>query len=81
MMRIRNKSVIYTGKVGAKMRPKRPPLTGKRKYKKLVKLLDGPFRGHSLSMDAAADLSTFVFAARGAIGRYKNGCWVHHDSY
>ena len=88
--RIVNKGVIYTGKLGSKMRMKSPPRTPKIVIKHCVKLSDGPMRGFSLWLTRTvenvrkpnswhskewASTSTLPFIYKGQAGRYIEGRW------
>lgn len=65
-------STVYTGKVGAKMRPRAIPKPRKcSKYKYVC--LDGPMAGYALFLTYGG--TTAVMNIAGQIGRYNQGKW------
>lgn len=73
-MRRARLQTVYTGAVGRKMGPK-PWRARNRVHKRVVKCIDGPWRGHGLCLsDGPAD--TLPIVIRGQSGRYVGGKWV-----
>lgn len=72
MRRQRNPGVVYSGLVGAKMRPKRarrPPV-----QMCTVSLLGGPLAGKEITLEGGVPY-TFEFTLHGQTGRYMHGKW------
>lgn len=65
-------AVVYSGKVGAKMRAKRVA-TSRTIGKTGVVCLDGPMRGRVLYLQA--DGATMPMVYMGHVGRYISGRW------
>jgi len=77
MPRTKNRNVIYTGKVGARMKPlRRGMLSARRLVRKAFPLKGGPFDGLSARLDAFGGGNTLPLMARGMAGSYVNGRWV-----
>lgn len=74
--RLKNSGCVYTGLVGAKMRPR----SGKRKQPGIlydvVRCLDGPLMGRTIRVERQTGGTTLQFTLRGATGFYRGGCWV-----
>lgn len=64
--------VVYSGKVGARMRAKRVA-TSRATAKSGVTCLDGPMRGQVLYLQA--DGATMPMVYMGQVGRYISGRW------
>lgn len=76
MRRTVNKGVIYTGKVGARMRPSfRGMFSTKRVVKKAFKLIGGPFSNCTVFLDAFGGANTLPICAKGMAGAYVKGKW------
>lgn len=70
-MRSRN-NTVYTGKVGAKMKPPTVPKAKKcSKYRYMC--MDGPMKGYALFLTYGG--TTAVMNVAGQIGRYVAGKW------
>lgn len=76
MRRIKNTNVIYTGRVGVRMRPPRGPRSSRRIIKKVVQLLGGPLSGARVWLSAHDGMSTLPIVCKGQAGHYQNGCWL-----
>ena len=70
-----NHGVVYRGRVGALMRPKKIRRVPRRKYFEMVYCHSGPYAGRTLSLDAAADKVTLVFRVGDHVGCYRGGAW------
>lgn len=75
-----NRGVVYTGKVGVKMRPSRAGLFSTRRVnKRPVKLNGGPLGGARVWLECSGLLdsfsSTLPIICRGQAGRYVSGKW------
>lgn len=64
---IRNKGVVYAGKVGAKMRPRFSSAPRKGVRKSAFKCVGGPMDGHTLYLTTP---STVPMNVNGQCGRY-----------
>ncbi|WAX26336.1 hypothetical protein [Ralstonia phage p2110] len=64
---IRNKGVVYAGKVGAKMRPRTGPVTRKTVRKHPFVREGGPMHGHTLYLTTP---NTVPMNVNGQCGRY-----------
>lgn len=64
-------AVVYSGKVGAKMRAKRVA-TSRATPKEPMFCRNGPMKNHLLYVTSK---STLVFTLNGRTGRYVNGIW------
>ena len=74
---IKNRNVIYTGRVGAKMRPLAFRGWSRRVPMKLVECISGPWRGYKLCLDPFSGCETLPIVVRGVAGRYTGaGHWV-----
>ncbi len=62
----------YTGKVGAKMRARKGPVSRKATTKTAMGCIDGPMRGHTLFL---CSHTTLVMVIAGQKGRYFKGKW------
>lgn len=71
---MKNRGVIYTGKVGRRM-PIRHRRASRRIIRKQVFLLGGPLHGGKAWIDATSDLCTLPIVCRGQCGRYRDGKW------
>lgn len=74
----KNTNVVYNGKVGAKMKPKKST-SSKATPKRMFESLDGPLKGHSLCLQE--DGGTLPITIKGVSGHYSRGvgsliCWV-----
>lgn len=69
---MKNKNVVYSGKVGAKMRAKRVS-TSRAVAKTGIRCIDGPMRGQILYLQA--DGATMPMVYMGQVGRYISGRW------
>lgn len=81
MTRKHNRSCIYTGAVGARLRvPVRKPSRRISKIKWCLK--GGPLNGHEIWLDADSQASTFELAPMHGwpAGRYSRGYWVHSSN-
>ena len=76
MRRIKNTNVLYTGRVGVRMRAPRGPRTTRRIVKRVVQLLGGPLSGARVWLSAHDGMSTLPIVCRGQAGHYANGCWL-----
>jgi hypothetical protein len=68
---MKNKNVVYSGKVGAKMKPR----IGTRRpgcIKSANQCQDGPMKGHFLYLVSS---HTLPVNYRGEVGRYVSGVW------
>lgn len=77
-MRRRRNPCVYTGLVGARMRPIRPHVT-RRVTLREVTLRGGPLDGAKVRLDAdTGDLATLLLAPMGGwpVGRYVQGAWA-----
>jgi hypothetical protein len=63
--------VIYTGKVGAKLKPLKPRVSRATK-KTAFKCQDGPMKGHYLYLSG---IDTMMMNFCGHVGRYVAGKW------
>lgn len=81
MKRLRNRSCIYTGRVGAKM-PLRKPTVSRRVVKRTVQLSGGPLDGARVRLDVHAGVSTFSLSAMKGFppGRYINSTWTPDEA-
>lgn len=68
----RNRGVVYSGKVGAKMRPRFSGAPSKRVRKTAFKCEGGPMHGHTLYLTTP---STVPMDVNGQRGRYV-GCGI-----
>lgn len=72
---IKNPGVIYTGRVGAKLRPRkihrRPGI-----LKAIVYLEGGPLHGSKVKLEKNGDMRTLPIMCRGRIGQYVKGNWI-----
>lgn len=68
---MKNRNKLYTGKVGAKMKPR--TTISKRCVKQKVFCQDGPMKGIELWLHA--DLATMPMPYKGQTGRYVGGMW------
>lgn len=73
MKTIKNKGVVYTGKVGANM-ILRPPRVSKACKKAPRLCFDGPMKNEVLWFGDTT-FTSGVFTYRGETGRYSNGHW------
>lgn len=75
MLRHRNPGVVYSGQVGAKMRPP----SGKPRPRPIVRepmpCIDGPLAGRTLLVEKNTGASTLPFTLNGHRGRYVDGRW------
>ena len=69
---MKNKNVVYTGKVGAKLKARKIPGTSKRTVKTAMYCQDGPMRQHKLFVTSE---NTLPFTYKGQTGRYVAGKW------
>lgn len=72
-------TTIYTGLVGAKMRPlafRSPRPRAQRKH--MVRCLDKPWIGHSLCLSKDSGSGTLPIIIAGSAGRYLGGKWLPH---
>lgn len=76
MRRIRNTGVIYTGRVGVRMRPLRGPRSTRRVAKARIELFGGPLAGGKVWLSASDGLTTLPIGCKGQAGHYANGNWV-----
>ena len=74
MRNLKNKGVVYTGKVGANMSIKMPTKRNSRK-KSPMPCKNGPMQGETLWFDDSIFTSA-IFTYRGDTGRYIKGDWV-----
>ncbi len=72
---MRNRGVIYSGRVGARMRV-RHKRASRRCPKTSCKLCGGPWHGHCVWLSANGDRATLPFVVRGVAGQYRGGDWV-----
>lgn len=70
---IKNKNVVYTGKVGAKMKPRKGPVSTKATPKHMFKCIGGPLNGHILWLQE--DGGTLPIQMKGQFGHYRHGEW------
>lgn len=80
MRRARNTSCIYTGRVGAKLRPSvRGMFSSRRVFKRLVRFHGGPLHGYGAWLEAPGGSSLFSstlpIVCKGQAGSYINGAW------
>lgn len=69
-----NKSCIYTGPVGARMRS--PVYRQSTRVTRIsISLFGGPLNGETLRVDTSAGATTLPFTLRGKTGRYVTGIW------
>lgn len=66
---------IYTGKVGARMKPRTLRGWSRHVARRSVACDGGPFAGRKLSL-SKGDPRTMVFAVGRHVGHYSNGTWV-----
>lgn len=64
--------VVYSGKVGAKMRPVRHTVGSKKINKQSYKCQDGPWKNQSLYLESGFTLTMTI---KGQTGRYNQGKW------
>ena len=77
MPRTKNRNVVYTGRVGARMKPlRRGMFSTRRLVRRAFPLNGGPFHGLCARLDAFGGGNTLPFVARGMAGSYVNGRWV-----
>jgi hypothetical protein len=69
-MRRSKNPCVFTGKVGAKMKPLLPRVN-RRIVRKTVHCDDGPFAKCRIRIDAASDMRTLTFVVRGQVGHYR----------
>lgn len=74
-IRITNRT-IYTGRVGAPMRPRAIPRPSRRVHRKAIRLVGGPLNGCRVRLDAEGDGHTLPLVVRGQAGRYQKGLWI-----
>lgn len=75
---MKNRGVIYTGRIGAKLRPRRAKSAAARRvfqYKQW-RLFGGPLGGSLIKLDATGDGRTLPIVCKGMAGHYKAGHWV-----
>jgi hypothetical protein len=72
-----NRGVVYTGKVGARLRPSRRGMfSGRRIVKAVVNFSGGPLHGMRARLEAVFGYSsTLPIVCRGMCGSYINGQW------
>lgn len=79
MRRAKNPGVVYSGRVGAKLRPKAVPKSAalvRRYLYKQIKCLGGPLHFKTIKLDVFGDLKTLPIVCKGQAGHYENGCWI-----
>lgn len=77
MKRAKNRGVILTCKVGARMAPKRHKPGGRsRPMKGKFLCRSGPYAGRTITLDASSDLKSLTIRVRGEVGRYFGDNWV-----
>lgn len=74
-MRRQRNSTIYTGLVGAKLRPLAIRGYSRRVAKHMVRCVNGPWAGFSLALSRCSDNTTLPIVIRGKAGRYVSGMW------
>lgn len=76
MKRQRNRSCIYTGKVGAKMPVRKKPIS-RAILRRKITLTGGPLDRVEVRLDADAGFHTLPIAAMKGFpsGRYEQGAW------
>lgn len=72
MKRSRNRNVIFTGRVGTKMRARRHAATRK-VVKQSFDLIGGPLHGFKAWLQS--DGGTLPIVCRGEVGIYRGGRW------
>lgn len=75
MLRRRNPGVVYSGKVGAKMRPASAKPRAKPVQRERMGCIDGPLAGQTLLVEKHTGASTLPFTLNGRSGRYVAGRW------
>lgn len=76
MRRRRNRGVVYTGKVGAKLRPRRWSVSRRRVPKVQYRCNSGPLKGHCIWLDPSSGHTTLPIVVRGERGHYYCGTWI-----
>ena len=71
----KNPGVAYSGRVGAKLRPRKGYVTVRRIVKRAFRLAGGPLDRATVRLDAHSDWQTLVFQCKGQVGRYVRGVW------
>lgn len=74
-MRRQRNSTIYTGLVGAKLRPRLIRGYSRRIAKHMIRCVNGPWAGFSLALSQCSDNATLPIVIRNEAGRYVEGRW------
>lgn len=69
----RNRGVVYSGKVGAKMRPRFSSAPSKRVRKFAFKCVGGPMDGHTLYLTTPSTVPISMSGQRGQYVEYGTG--------
>lgn len=73
---IRNSGCVYTGRVGAPMKPRRMVTFSRRVHRSTWRCNGGPFSGRSIRLDVNGGGHTLPIIVRGEAGCYRGGNWV-----
>jgi hypothetical protein len=74
-MRRTKNSCVYTGRVGAKMRPVAHRVAKHPVRREVIRATGGPLDGRRLRLEMNTGLSTLPFTLAGQTGRYLKGIW------
>lgn len=74
MRRTKNTGVIFTGRVGSRMRIAKPRASRRMTYHH-IKCESGPLRGMTIRLDKYGDQHTLPIVIRGEVGRYIGATW------
>ena len=77
--RLRHSGTIYTGAVGAPVRPSRakPAAIATPPLRRMIRFADGPFAGKSARLDHEHGApETLTFMVGGLTGRYVGAHWI-----
>lgn len=72
-------TTIYTGLVGARLRPRITRGYSRRIFKHMVFCHNGPWAGFSLALSSNSDDATLPIIIGGKAGRYIKGIWRHAE--
>lgn len=75
-MRRQRNSTIYTGKVGARMKPPSARRPMRRVVRESIQCVGGPFDGKRIRLDVSGGYRTLQFVVGRHVGHYLGSKWV-----